>query len=90
MPKRKKTESKKSTSNLTPKQQQYDKEYKALVNKLKRKAKDVNKRGYVIPEDLIPEMPKKRYQSYLQKLKERVEKNLIHYIPEIRKAELVW
>ena len=23
-------------------------------------------------------------------LKERVEKNLIHYIPEIRKAELVW
>lgn len=79
MPKRKKTESKKSTSNLTPKQQQYDKEYKALVNKLKRKAKDINKRGYVIPEDLIPEMPKKRYQSYLQKLKERVE-NIYEYV----------
>ena len=43
MPKRKKTESKKSTSNLTPKQREYDKEYKALVNKLKRKAKDINK-----------------------------------------------
>ena len=79
MPKRKKTESKKSTSNLTPKQKQYDKEYKALVNKLKRKAKDINKRGYVIPEDLIPEMPKKRYQSYLQKLKERVE-NIYEYV----------
>ena len=79
MPKRKKTESKKSTSNLTPKQQQYDKEYKALVNKLKRKAKDINKRGYTIPEDLIPEMPKKRYQSYLQKLKERVE-NIYEYV----------
>ena len=64
MPKRKKTESKKSTSNLTPKQKEYDKQYKALVNKLKRKAKDINKRGYTIPEDLIPEMPKKRFQKY--------------------------
>lgn len=79
MPKRKKTESKKSTSNLTPKQQQYDKEYKALVNKLKRKAKDINKRGYTIPEDLIPEMPKKRFQKYLQELKERVE-NIYEYV----------
>ena len=79
MPKSKKTESKKSTSNLTPKQQQYDKEYKALVNKLKRKAKDINKRGYTIPEDLIPEMPKKRFQSYLQQLKERVE-NIYDYV----------
>ena len=79
MPKRKKTESKKSTSNLTPKQKEYDKQYKALVNKLKRKAKDINKRGYTIPEDLIPEMPKKRLQSYLQKLKERVE-NIYDYV----------
>ena len=79
MPKSKKTESKKSTSNLTPKQQQYDKEYKALVNKLKRKAKDINKRGYTIPEDLIPEMPKKRFQSYLQQLKERVD-NIYDYV----------
>lgn len=79
MPKRKKTESKKSTSNLTPKQREYDKEYKALVNKLKRKAKDVNKRGYTIPEDLIPEMPKKRFQSYLQQLKERIE-NIYDYV----------
>lgn len=79
MPKSKKTGSKKSTSNLTPKQQQYDKEYKALVNKLKRKAKDINKRGYTIPEDLIPEMPKKRFQSYLQQLKERIE-NIYDYV----------
>ena len=28
--------------------------------------------------------------SATKTLKERVEKNLIHYIPEIRKAELVW
>lgn len=79
MPKRKKTESKKSTSNLTPKQREYDKQYKALVNKLKRKAKDINKRGYTIPEDLIPEMPKKRFQKYLQELKERVE-NIYDYV----------
>ena len=79
MPKRKKTESKKSTSNLTPKQKEYDKQYKALVNKLKRKAKDINKRGYTIPEDLIPEMPKKRFQKYLQELKERVE-NIYEYV----------
>lgn len=79
MPKRKKTESKKSTSNLTAKQKQYDKEYKALLNKLKRKARDVNKRGYTIPEDLIPEMPKKRFQKYLQELKERVE-NIYDYV----------
>ena len=79
MPKRKKTESKKSTSNLTPKQKEYDKQYKALVNKLKRKAKDINKRGYTIPEDLIPEMPKKRFQKYLQELKERVE-NIYDYV----------
>ena len=79
MPKRKKTESKKSTSNLTPKQKEYDKQYKALVNKLKRNAKDINKRGYTIPEDLIPEMPKKRYQSYLQELRERVE-NIYDYV----------
>ena len=79
MPKRKKTESKKSTSNLTPKQREYDKQYKALVNMLKRKAKDINKRGYTIPEDLIPEMPKKRFQKYLQELKERVE-NIYDYV----------
>ena len=79
MPKSKKTESKKSTSNLTPKQKEYDKQYKALVNKLKRKAKDINKRGYTIPEDLIPEMPKKRFQKYLQELKERVE-NIYDYV----------
>ena len=79
MPKRKKTESKKSTSNLTPKQREYDKEYKALVNKLKRKAKDVNKRGYTIPEDLIPEKPKKRLAKYLQELQERV-KNIYDYV----------
>ena len=79
MPKRKKTESKKSTSNLTPKQKEYDKQYKARVNKLKRKAKDINKRGYTIPEDLIPEMPKKRFQKYLQELKERVE-NIYDYV----------
>ena len=79
MPKSKKTSNKKSTSKLTPKQQQYDKEYKALVNKLKRKAKDINKRGYVIPEDLIPEMPKKRFAKYLQELRERVE-NIYDYV----------
>lgn len=74
MPKSKKTSNKK----LTPKQQQYDKEYKALVNKLKRKARDINKRGYVIPEDLIPEKPKKRLDKYLQELRERV-KNIYDY-----------
>lgn len=79
MPKRKKTESKKSTSNLTPKQKEYDKQYKALVNKLKRKAKDINKRGYVIPEALIPQPPKKRLQKYLNELKERVE-NIYEYV----------
>lgn len=79
VPKSKKTVSKKSTSNLKPKQIEYDKQYKALVNKLKRKAKDINKRGYTIPENFIPEKPSKRLSKYLQDIEQRT-KNIYEYV----------
>ena len=79
VPKSKKTRSKKSTSKLTAKQIDYDKQYKSLVNKLKRKAKDINKRGYTIPEDLIPEKPSRRLSKYLEDIQERT-KNIYEYV----------
>ena len=69
----------KSALKLTEKQKEYDKQAKALEQKLKNKAKSINKRGYTIPEELFPEKPKKRLKSYLEKLAERIE-NIYDYI----------
>ena len=77
MPKGKKTDKVKSASKLTSKQKAYDQQVKQLEQKLKRKAKSINKRGYV-NQDIFPEKPEKRLQSYIKKLQERIE-NIYEY-----------
>ena len=74
MPKGKKT----IIPKLTQKQKEYDAQVKQLEKKLKAKAKRINKRGFITPEDLFPEKPQKRLPSYLKKLQERIE-NIYDY-----------
>ena len=62
----------------TAKQKAYDDEVKYWVNRLKRKAKGINKRGYIITEEINPAKPEKRLRSYIEALKERVE-NIYKY-----------
>lgn len=50
---------------LTPIQQQYRKERRRIQNAMNR----LEKQGYVIPEDLLPSMPKKVTQASINRLK---------------------
>lgn len=50
---------------LTPIQQQYRKERRRIQNAMNR----LEKQGYVIPEDLLPSMPKKITQASINRLK---------------------
>lgn len=50
---------------LTPIQQQYRKERRRIQNAMKR----LEKQGYVLPEDLLPSMPKKVTQASINRLK---------------------
>ena len=68
----------KSTPKLTQKQREYDKQVKYWENRLKNKAKAINKRGFIPLENLFPEKPAKRLKSYIEALKERVE-NIYDY-----------
>ena len=68
----------KSTPKLTQSQKDYDKQVKYWENRLKRKARAINKRGFSFLENLMPEKPEKRLKSYITKLKERVE-NIYDY-----------
>lgn len=50
---------------LTPIQQQYRKERRRIQNAMNR----LEKQGYVLPEDLLPSMPKKVTQASINRLK---------------------
>lgn len=50
---------------LTPIQQQYRKERRRIQNAMNR----LEKQGYVLPEDLLPSMPKKITQASINRLK---------------------
>lgn len=50
---------------LTPTQQQYRKERRRIQNAMNR----LEKQGYVLPEDLLPSMPKKVTQASINRLK---------------------
>lgn len=50
---------------LTPIQQQYRKERRRIQNAMNR----LEKQGYVLPEDLLPSMPKKATQASINRLK---------------------
>lgn len=50
---------------LTPIQQQYRKERRRIQNAMNR----LEKKGYVLPEDLLPSMPKKVTQASINRLK---------------------
>lgn len=50
---------------LTPIQQQYRKERRRIQNAMNR----LEKQGYVLPEDLLPSMPKKVTQNSINRLK---------------------
>lgn len=50
---------------LTPIQQQYRKERRRIQNTMNR----LEKQGYVLPEDLLPSMPKKVTQASINRLK---------------------
>lgn len=57
------------------KKESLEKRYRDLANKLKRKARDINKRGYTITQ---PEQPEKITASALKKLRKMVE-NIYEY-----------
>lgn len=69
---------KKSTPKLTQKQKAYDEEYRYWRNRLKRKARNIEKRGFTFPEEFIPDKPNRRLESYIRQLKEKVE-NIYEY-----------
>lgn len=54
-------------------QKEYDKQWKSYIDKLEKKKERLEKRRYVVDKDYIPDKPKQRQPSSLQKLKERAD-----------------